>query len=178
MATNFITTTDSLIIKKDDNKKLFFYLLPYIVPAIVCGLLYLMHIFPVWMLLLLLLLSYNFIFIFLKHQPIVFNDITIKKNEHGCSINNKIIDVEKLLFLSIRQKDGYKIIRLEMVRKHILLANEFILFSDVENLEQGIHLCKQIKQFIHPDLKINVIKIGSSSNGSDRNLEKWHFVED
>jgi hypothetical protein len=127
----------------------------------------------------------DFIFKVLTHQPILLKDITINANENGCNINNKQIDTEKLLFLSIREKDDYKIIRLEMVRKNILIANEQILFTDVDSLEDGIRLCRIIKQFIHPDLRINQIKIGSGgasmyNPGGNRNrdLEDWCFIPD
>jgi hypothetical protein len=184
MEANYIIVGNNLVIKKDNNFTIFFYLIPFMLPLVIIIFLYFFSIFNVGILLLILCCSYVFIFSF-GHIPPKLKDITIQQNTDFLIINQQKIEYNQLLFLSIREKDDYKIIRLEAVRKNILIPNEFVLFNEISSLEEGIILCKKIKKFIHQDLKINVIKIGNGGasianpNGiRNKNLEAWYFIKD
>lgn len=101
-------------------------------------------------------------------------------------MNRKKMPFDDMLFLSIREKDNYKIIRLEGKRKNILRANEKILKTDCKNFEEAYLLCRSIRDFINPELKINNIKIGSGSSANiaggmsssrSEDIEIWEFMD-
>ena len=116
-----------------------------------------------------------------------FRTTIISKTPDGILINNKKILFEDFLFLSLREKDFYKIIRFEAKRNNILVANEKILKTNCKNYEHALLVCKGIRDYIHPSLKINNIKVGyvpsrfGSKNAKgrrDESKEIWEFIEE
>jgi hypothetical protein len=186
MAPDFIYYNDSLIINGLTRKQQVSYLLKIGMPFLILFSVYFWgYLFFEFALVIGIIL-----FTTLRHFlpfPANFFGIIIKKQDGNLWINKKVIPYEDLLFLSLREKDFYKIIRLEAKRKNILIANEKILASDCEGFEDALSLCREIKSFIDPNLKINNIKIGTgrannygdytSSGGRNENIEIWEYVD-
>ncbi len=110
-----------------------------------------------------------------------------KEKEH-LVVGRKKMVMEELIFLSIRENESYKIIRIEGIRKNIMIANEAILCSECKDFETALERCRIIRNFISPNLKINNIKIGSGYSNSfynqfnprssrDSSIEIWEYVD-
>ena len=120
-------------------------------------------------------------FIFL---PMIFFRITLRKHPHGLVINGKLMRFDDMLFLSLREKDAYRVIRLEAKRSNILFSNEKVLKTKCKNFDEALAVCQQLRNFIHPDLRINHIKAGYArdENAGDGNgrksdeVEVWDFL--
>ena len=127
------------------------------------------------------LLIFNvFLYISFSHilfAPSVFFNIRITKVDDGILINRKKMLTEEMLFLSIREKDAYKVIRLEAQRRNIIKANEKVLKTDCIDFEDAYRMCCSLRDFMNPALKINHIKIGYNTAGNpDESIEVWEYM--
>lgn len=116
--------------------------------------------------------------------PANFWPVSIRKDEHSVFVNKRGFLLEDLLFLSFYETEGYTIIRLEARRNNILFPREVRLISDCSGYEEAVHLCRQIRDFIDPDLKINHVRSVSGKSkptswrGSGKiEFDKWEFIE-
>jgi hypothetical protein len=111
-----------------------------------------------------------------KREPIA--QLTIRKVTNYIQLNQKKILFDDLLFLSIRESENYRIIRLEAKRKNIVFANEVIITSNCDSLDEAVSLCRQIRDFIDVNLKINMVEMAVNRAGrKDAKNEIWHYVE-
>lgn len=99
---------------------------------------------------------------FLK-LPANFFHIKMSKTSDGIQINKTFFPYKDLLFLSIREKDNYSMIRLEAKRRHILFANEKILLMGLDGFESALSHAYQLRDFIGRDLRINQITMGAAA---------------
>lgn len=114
----------------------------------------------------------------------VFSAITIRKHPDGIWINKRLMPFDEMLFLSLRERDDYAVIRLEGKRETMLKANETVLKTNCRDFEHAYHFCSELRAFIHPELRINHIKIGygrgayeSDGEGSkNENVEVWEYL--
>lgn len=132
---------------------------------------------------------YVSLFVFLLQLPLFFlvkdywlgasrhKQIIIEKFMTHLQINRKKMIWEDLMFLSIREKELYNIIRLEAKRKNMLIANEVVLINNCASFDEAVHLCRQFRDFIDPNLKINVATNYISRSGGKSDLENWHYIE-
>lgn len=116
--------------------------------------------------------------------PANFWPVSIRKEENLIFVNKRQFLLEDLLFLSFYETEGYTIIRLEARRNNILFPREVRLISNCSGYEEAVHLCRQIRDFIDPDLKINHIRSVSGKSkpvgwrGSGKiQFDKWEFIE-
>jgi hypothetical protein len=118
------------------------------------------------------ILSYYFF------TPVTLRKIVISKNDAILRLNSKQMPLDSLLFLSVREKENYLIIRLEATRKNIMFANEKMLYTGCSNLDESLAICRQIRDFIDPVLKINVVMMPINRAGiHNKDQEIWHYVE-
>jgi hypothetical protein len=178
MNTNYILSDNSITIKNEvDKGKIFMYYLYLFLIICAVSSLYFLHKFGLHFITLLVYLAIHAYVEFSKN-PGKISDVTITKFNDYITINKKKILFEKILFLSFKEQDGFRIIRLECIRKNILIANDFILFDDCNNAIDALEKCKMLQQFIGSGIKINHITIDNSStyNESNSKGEKWNFV--
>ncbi|MGC4057275.1 MAG: hypothetical protein QM743_04020 [Chitinophagaceae bacterium] len=115
--------------------------------------------------------------------PADFRPIVISLNEDMVQVNKKGFPAEEILFLSFRQIEDYRIVRLEARRKHILFAREAILKTNCSGVEEALAFCRSIRDFIDPELKINHMRLVSGKSedtgqGSKSiKFEHWEFVQ-
>lgn len=103
-----------------------------------------------------------------------FDHIKIENHNNYILINQKKIEKDNLLFLSFKEDESCKVIRLEAKRKHILIPNEKKLYIHCRNFEEAYKICLDIQDFIDKQLKINYITSTQTSRGSKR--EKWNYL--
>jgi hypothetical protein len=116
--------------------------------------------------------------------PANFRPLTLRKDNEFVYVNNKALPLEELLFLSFHETEAYAIIRLEARRENILFPKEVKLMSDCSGFEEALQVCRDIRDFVDPDLKINHVMLvsGKSENtgrwGSRRiKFEHWEFIQ-
>ncbi|MCC7029478.1 MAG: hypothetical protein IT257_04165 [Chitinophagaceae bacterium] len=117
-------------------------------------------------------------------KPMVFSAITLRKHPEGLLIGQQLMRFEDMLFLSLRERDHYAVIRLEGKRDTMLKANETILKTDCRSFEEACDFCLQLRAFIHPGLRINHIKIGygrgayeaDGEGARNENVEVWEYL--
>lgn len=116
--------------------------------------------------------------------PANFRTLKLRKDQDFIYVNKKALLLEELLFLSFHETEACTIIRLEACRKNILFPKEAKLMSDCSGFEEALQACRQIRDFIDPDLKINHVMLvsGKSRNtgpwGSrDIKFEHWEFIQ-
>lgn len=102
--------------------------------------------------------------------PANFRTLKLRKDQEFIYVNKKALPLEELLFLSFHETEAYAIIRLEARRKNILFPKEAKLMSDCSGFEEALQLCREIRDFIDPDLKINHVMLVS---GKSRNIGRW-----
>ncbi|HTN18597.1 MAG TPA: hypothetical protein VL092_12985, partial [Chitinophagaceae bacterium] len=102
--------------------------------------------------------------------PANFRPVKVRKDRDFVYVNHKVLPLEELLFLSIHETEGYAIIRLEARRTNILFPREARLLSDCSGFKEALQLCREIRDFIDPDLKINHVMWVS---GKGRNIGRW-----
>lgn len=183
---DFIYFNDTLIIEAISIKKKVLYFVAYFVPLCILIILYTLGFIPYYLIFIIAIFLWYTYKTFLTF-PANFTRIILSKYEYGIQINHKRIPFEDLLFLSIREDELYKQIRIEAKRKNILFSNEKILFSHCKNFEHAISLCRELKKFIDPNLKINQIKIGSARSSSlltsdsagspNSKVEVWNYID-
>jgi hypothetical protein len=74
--------------------------------------------------------------------------LNLCSTENGLLIDNKLLPWDKVLFLSFRQAEGCTMLRLELVRRNILFANEHVLYAGCRSYEHALELGKFVKQHL------------------------------
>lgn len=75
-------------------------------------------------------------------KPSIFKDIKITKFVDKITVNDKIIPLDNILFLSFREADDYKYVRLESKRKHLIIANEILLYNECSSYDEALEFCR------------------------------------
>lgn len=186
MKPKFITIENSFIIPAIPLSGKLIHLTIYVLPVLIVFLVWYYKFIATITLVVMLIFIGSILFHFFKF-PANFNPIILKKDIPYFYIGKKKINFEDLLFLSLREKDAYRVIRLEAKRENILISNEIKLFTNCKNFEEALYLCRQVRDFIDPNLKINHITIGNSevnsgygnyTSGGGRNedVEVWTYI--
>lgn len=181
MKAKFITIDNSLIIPALPMRNKLIYILVNVLPVLTVILFWYFQFISTQMTIVILIFIISILFHFYKF-PANFNPIILRKDFPFFYIGKKKINFDDLLFLSLREKDAYRIIRLEAKRENILISNEIKLFSNCKNFEEALYLCRQVRDFIDPNLKINHITIGNSAvnsggGGSNDDIEVWTYID-
>lgn len=92
-------------------------------------------------------------------RPANWHPVKISVSEDEVFVNNKALRKEDLVFLSFHQTEECKIIRLEAKRNNIIKPNEAKILSDCANEDEAIEICRVIRDFIDPDLKICYVRL-------------------
>lgn len=120
-------------------------------------------------------------------KPANWRPVTIRVSEDEVFVNNKALRKEDLIFLSFHQTEKCRIIRLEAKRNNILIPNEAKILSDCSNEDEATQICRVIRDYIDPNLKICYVRIvkGKSKRpgyvshqlSNDITFEKRDFIE-
>lgn len=123
-------------------------------------------------------------------KPSIFKDITIVKFDGKIIINSKIVPLDSILFLSFREADDFRYVKLESRRKKILIANEILLNNECRSFEEALEFCRMIRDFIGEGIVINYISMGWSNDDNliysnlsgteaskNEQLENWNYIE-
>ena len=191
MPLNYSIIENKLVIKRPSFLKNIGYKLIYLIPFFISFSLDLFFdsltiLFDV----LVILVTFYALFVADLFLPSILRDIVISKSEHSIYINGKELLLKDVLFLSFREADHFKYIKLESKRTNILSKNEILLNNECESFDEALHLCRVMRDFIDPDLLINYISIGwgitdsplfSNLTGTEATrhdgLEIWNYIK-
>lgn len=119
--------------------------------------------------------------------PSNFHKRILYKSDNKVYVGKRQFYLDDLLFLSFREDENYRIIRLEVKRNALMIPNESVLITNCSGLDEALRLCRIVKNFIHPSLLINHIKIGYGKakvenlyeSGSREGLrfDVWEYIE-
>ncbi|MFA6151945.1 MAG: hypothetical protein WC716_11535 [Chitinophagaceae bacterium] len=122
-------------------------------------------------------------------RPANWRPVKIKVSSELVFINRKKLRKEDLIFLSFHQTDECRTIRLEAKRSNIFRPNEARILSNCSSEEEAIDICRIIRDYIDPDLKICYVRLvkGKSKRAdfvsdfgdlsNDITFEKRYFIE-
>lgn len=132
-----------------------------------------------------LLIRYGDVF----KRPANWHPVKIRISEKEVFVNNKALRKEDLIFLSFHQTDKCRTIRLEAKRNNIFRPNEAIILSDCSGEDEAIQICRIIRDYIDPNLKICFVRLVKGKRKSvqfiykmshlsnDIEFEKRYFIE-
>ena len=186
--TTFILFNNSLTIKGIPYSRRLIYVACWLIPIIAIVIFMLQSSPKENLILCIILIPVLTTFRPLIKPPPLFFDIIMSKQQDHLLVNGKKFYYEDLLFLSFKEAEGYRIIRLEAKRRNILFAHEKILITQSNSLEESLSLARQLRDFISPDLKINHVTMGESApsvyygyfgnrGGRNREVEMWHLID-
>ncbi len=172
---NYIIQNNTLLIF--NKQKINWYLLSLMLSLFIC--IILIFALPQWHILIIGIEALFTTFI-ISFKPGLFkyiyiSNINIQLENDFLLINKKKFYYKEILFLSFVEDEECQIVRLEGKRKHILIPNQKILFTNCKNFNDAINKCSMIKNFIQKPIQVNFITHIASSYG--RKTEKWNFIE-
>ena len=119
--------------------------------------------------------------------PANFWPLRICKSGEYLYVNKKAFRLDELIFLSFSDHENCTTIRLEARRNYIIFSKEARLISNCSNVEEAIQLCRKLRDFINPQLKINYIRlvkgksnymnIGHGGGRGDTLHDHWEFID-
>jgi hypothetical protein len=101
---------------------------------------------------------------------------TIMPSQDGLMVNDKFYEWEKVLFISMRERENYSMLRIELVRKSIMVPNEIIVLTNLEGYEHALAEARKLKQILGSQLRINDTRIHYKKKGGASSLDDWHEV--
>jgi len=101
-------------------------------------------------------------------RPANWHPVKISLSEEDVFVNKKALRKKDLIFLSFHQTEECKIIRLEAIRKNILIPNQAKILSDCSNEDEATQICLVLRDYINPNLKICFVRfVKGKSKRSD-----------
>jgi len=115
--------------------------------------------------------------------PANYWPLTIIRSGTTLQVGKRNFQFEDLLFLSFKEDEFYSVIRIEAKRKSILFSNEVQLMNNCSGFEEALSYCRQIRNFIDPNLKINYMRRGQGKSvdmgqgSGSLEFEDWVYLD-